>query len=89
VIVRRILHTLLVSSALPAAAGAQTLGQRIAAVGSGTVHLTFAARPGVCGDGLHSIRVVEGNDEWEEDCEPQQVRVALQVHDRRVTEVRS
>jgi hypothetical protein len=89
VTVRRILPALLVFSALPAAAGAQTLPQRIAAVGSGTVHLTFAARPGVCGDGLHSIRVVEGNDEWEEDCEPQQVRVALQLHDRRVTEVRS
>jgi hypothetical protein len=89
VIVRRILHALLVFSALPAAADAQTLAQRIAAVGSGTVRLSFAARPGVCGDGLHSIRAGDGNDEWEEDCEPQPVRVALQVHDRRVMEVRS
>ena len=56
---------------------------------SGTVRLSFAARPGVCGDGLHNIRLVDGNDEWEEDCEPQPVRVALHVHDRRVTEVRS
>ena len=86
---RWILRALLVFSALPAAAGAQTLAQRIAAVGSGTVRLSFAARPGVCGDGLHSIRVHDGNDEWEEDCEPQPVRVALQVHDRRVTKVRS
>jgi hypothetical protein len=65
--VRRILHALLVFSALPAAAGAQTLAQRMGAVGSGTVRLSFAARPGVCGDGLHSIRVVDDNDEWEED----------------------
>jgi hypothetical protein len=56
---------------------------------SGTVRLSFAARPGVCGDGLHNIRMVDRNDEWEDDCEPQPVRVALQVHERRVTEVRS
>jgi hypothetical protein len=87
--VRRIVHALLAFSALPATAGAQTLAPRIAAVGTGTVRLSFAARPGVCADGLHNIRVVDGNDEWEEDCEPQPVRVALQVHNRRVTEVRS
>lgn len=87
--VQRILHALLVLSALPTLAGAQNLEQRIAAVGSGTVRLSFAARPGVCGDGMHNIRVVDSNDEWEEDCEPQPVRVALQVHDRWVTEVRS
>jgi hypothetical protein len=87
--VHRILHALLVFSALPAPAGAQTLAQRVEAVGSGTVRLSFAARPGVCGDGLHSIRVHDSNDEWEDDCEPHPVRVALQVHDHRVTEVRS
>ncbi|HEV8455789.1 MAG TPA: HEAT repeat domain-containing protein [Gemmatimonadales bacterium] len=86
---RRILYTLLVFSALPAPADAQTLAQRIATVVSGTVRLSFAARPGVCGDGLHNIRMVDRNDEWEDDCEPQPVRVALQVHERRVTEVRS
>jgi hypothetical protein len=89
VTVRRILRALLVFSALPAAAGAQTLAQRIAAVESGAVRLSFAARPGVCGDGLHNIRVADGNDEWEEDCEPQPVRVALEVHGRRVRKVRS
>jgi hypothetical protein len=89
VTVRRIVQALLAFSALPATAGAQTLAPRIAAVGSGTVRLSFAARPGVCGDGLHNIRVKDGNDEWEEDCEPQPVRVALQVHNRRVTEIRS
>jgi hypothetical protein len=89
VTVRRILRALLVFSALPAAAGAQTLAQRIAAVESGAVRLSFAARPGVCGDGLHNIRAADGNDEWEEDCERQPVRVALEIRDRRVTRVRS
>jgi HEAT repeat protein len=82
-------HALLCFGALPATLAAQTLAQRITAVGTGTVRLSFPARPGVCGDGRHNIRVVDANDEWEEDCEPQPVRVALQVNDRRVTEVRS
>jgi HEAT repeat protein len=86
VTVRRLVHALLVFSALPAAARGQNLAQRIAAVERGTVRLSFTARPGVCGDGLHNIRVVDRVDEWEEDCEPQPVRVALEVHDRRVTE---
>lgn len=87
---RRLSHALLLFlGALPAPAGAQTLEQRVASVGSGTVRLSFAARPGVCGDGRHNIRVVDSNEEWEDDCEPQPVRVALQVHNRRVTEVRS
>jgi hypothetical protein len=86
---RRLLRALLVFSALPAAAGAQTLAQRIAVVDRGVVRLSFAARPGVCGDGPHNIRVADGNDEWEEDCEPQPVRVALAVHDHQVTQVRS
>jgi HEAT repeat protein len=85
---RSIVPALLLLGTLPAAAGGQNLAQRIVAAGNGTVRLSFAARPGVCGDGRHGIRVVEANSEWEEDCEPQPVRVALQVYDRRVTEVR-
>jgi HEAT repeat protein len=38
------------------AAGAQTLSQRIAAVRDGTVQLTYAARPGLCGDGRESVQ---------------------------------
>jgi hypothetical protein len=85
----RILASLLLVGSLPADARAQTLAQRVAAVGNGTVRLSFAARPGVCGDGMHNIREDQGNDEWEEDCEPQPVRVALRVLDRRVTGVRA
>jgi hypothetical protein len=86
---QRILTSLLLIGSLPGAAGGQTLAQRVAAVGTGTVRLSFAARPGICGDGMHNIREDEGNDEWEEDCEAQPVRVALRVLDRRVTGVRA
>jgi hypothetical protein len=86
---QRILTSLLLIGSLPAAAGGQTLAQRVAAVGNGTVRLSFAARPGICGDGMHNIREDEGNEEWEEDCEPQPVRVSLRVLDRRVTGVRA
>jgi hypothetical protein len=71
----------------PAAAMAQSLSQRIAAVGTGTVHLSFAVRPGVCGDGMHKIRVVDSNEEWDGDCDQQTARVSLKVQDRSVTEV--
>src|SRR6266576_2765767 len=36
-------------------AAAQRLGARVAAAPDGTVRLSFAARPGVCGDGHHVI----------------------------------
>jgi hypothetical protein len=75
--------------AYPATVNAQDLAQRVVAVGNGTVRLSFAARPGICGDGMHNIRTTDQNDEWEQDCVPAPVRVALQVQDRRVIDVRS
>src|SRR4051812_27065929 len=84
---RWLLHVLLIVAAQPAAAGAQSLEQRIAAVKTGTVRLSFAARPGVCGDGRHNIETDEDNDEWA--CEPQPVRVAVQLREGRITDVRS
>src|SRR5207249_9830607 len=36
-------------------AAAQRLGARVAAAPDGTVRLSFAARPGACGDGPHVI----------------------------------
>jgi len=71
-----------------AAGSAQSLGQRIAAVGTGTVHLSYAARPGICGDGTRNIRVVDSNDEWVGDCQQQPARVALKVDRGTVTDVR-
>jgi hypothetical protein len=84
-----IVGSLLLASVLPAAAAAQSLERSIAAVASGTVHFSFPARPGVYGDGGHNIQVVDSNDEWEPDCGPREVRVALEVRDHRVQEVRS
>jgi HEAT repeat protein len=74
---------------LPSTASAQSLTQRIALVRVGTVHLSFAARPGICGDGMNNIRVVNQDTEWEQDCDRQPVRVALRVRKGRVTDVRS
>ena len=68
---------------------AQTLAQRIGAVSNGTVRLSFAARPGVCSQGTHGISIGHSSDEWQPDCGPRLVRVALQLEDRRVQSVRA
>jgi hypothetical protein len=46
----------LVATAASARATAQSLATRIAAVRDGNVHLTYAARPGFCGDGESVVR---------------------------------
>jgi hypothetical protein len=87
--VRRVLRQFVILWALPVSLPAQTLQQRIAAVGSGTVHLSYPARPGVCGDGPNRISSDGRNEEWEDDCESQPVRIALRLQDRRVVGVRT
>jgi len=72
---------------LPAGLAGQTLEQRVAASPTGTVHLSFAARPGVCGDGLHNINSHQENGEWEAECDSQPVRVALRIRNRQVMAV--
>src|SRR5260221_6751377 len=42
---------------LAAGGGAQTISERVAAVRDGAVTFRFAARPGVCGDGSHYVRL--------------------------------
>lgn len=79
---------LTVAGTLPAPGWAQTLDQRITAVGSGKVHLSFAARPGVCGDGDQNINI-QDNQDWEVECEGQPVRVALDVRDHQVVALRT
>ena len=77
----------------PAIAEAQSLSSRVAAVGSGTVRLSFASQDGVCGNGRGSISICRADgrstytesatrgrrDEWEDECEPGPVRLALDV----------
>jgi hypothetical protein len=71
--------------ALPAALSGQTLSQRIAALGDGSLRLSFAAREGVCGS-THGITMSEHSDEWVGDCERGPVRVSLRVRGGRLTE---
>src|SRR5918999_5763451 len=85
---RRLLLNLLIGATLPVTLAGQSLEQRVAAVGNGTARLSFAARPGVCGS-VNGISLHRSSDEWESDCGPEQVRVALQVAAGQVVEVRS
>ena len=73
---------------LPAPAWAQSLQQSIAATDSGRVHLSFAARPGVCGDGSQNINVQDSED-WEVECESQPVRVTLDIRNHHVVALRT
>jgi hypothetical protein len=83
---------------------AQSLASRINTVRSGTVRFSFPSRPEVCGNGRGSISIRMGNGrstyntgpnsttrgrEWEDECEPGPVRVALDLDRGEVTEVRS
>lgn len=70
-------------------AGQQTLVERLGALPTGTVHLSFAARPGVCGDGHNNVSTRQESAEWEADCEDQPVRVSLQLRDQRVVAIRT
>ena len=98
--------TIAVAGALLASAGvgapdgaqAQSLAQRVRAVRDGTLELRYAARPGVCGNGLGSFSIgrsmqmgddvsVRGNG-WNGGCEPGPVRVRLQAEQGAVRVVR-
>jgi hypothetical protein len=76
-------------SVMSGSLSAQTLAQRLSAITAGTVRLSFAARPGVCADGGDGISVGHSNDEWQPDCQPRLVRVALGVDDHQVHSVRT
>jgi hypothetical protein len=84
-----IVWSLLVVPILPASLSAQTLEQRIAGVSGGTVYLSFAARPGVCGGGADNVHMRPVDRDWEDDCEGQPVRVVLRISDHQVTGVRT
>ena len=80
----------------PDAAGGAEIARRVAAAPDGFVHLAFAARDGVCGNGTNvrtSGRDVVWNDrpvrEWESDCEAGPVRVSLTKRGGEVTALRS
>ena len=62
---------------LPASLSAQGLASRVAAAPDGQVHFSYAARPGVCGNG-DNISVHSDRDrDWESECQSGPVRIAL------------
>ena len=98
-------RTILVLAAalgVSAPAAAQTLAQRVAGAPDGTVRLSYAARPGVCGNGAGTIsfdcadgtcgrRNVRNDADWDAGecaCEAGPVRLALTVANGRVTRLR-
>jgi hypothetical protein len=90
--------SLLVLSGIGTEAHAQSLAQRIRAVRDGTLELRYAARPGVCGNGLGSFSIGRsmhigdgvsvGGNGWYESCLPGPVRVRLQAERGAVRVVR-
>src|ERR671913_935360 len=79
----------IVISQVAAPLRAQSLSDRIGAIVNGTVRLSFAARKGVCGQGDNSINIGHSSDEWQPDCGPRLVRVALRLGDRKVQSART
>jgi hypothetical protein len=86
---------LLAVAAFAAESGAQSLASRVASVRDGTVRMSFASRPDVCGNGSGSISTRNGNyrgryrDEWMDECEPGPVRLAIDVADRNIVAIRA
>jgi hypothetical protein len=84
---------------LAAAAGtlsAQSIARRVERVKDGTVRMSFASRPDVCGNGRGNINTngSRGNwsrhrDEWEDECEHGPVRVAMDVAGGQLIAVRT
>jgi hypothetical protein len=96
--------TVLLTLAAATAAAGQDLGARVAAAPDGQLRFSYAARPGVYGDGRNSIswdcrdgrcrnRQGEGNysdgDDWHSACDSGPVRVALTVRGGAVTRLRA
>ena len=82
-------------------ARAQSIASRVARVPNGTVRMTFAAKPGICGSGnsiRHSNgrgRTSWGNDwnnsrdvEWDSDCSLGPARVVLERRDGELADLR-
>ena len=81
------LWCLLVLMSVSHQAAAQSLSERIKASKDGRVRLSFAARAGVCAD--DGFGPGRSTDEWQPDCRPQLVRVALRVASHGVHSVKS
>ncbi|MGH7699963.1 MAG: HEAT repeat domain-containing protein [Gemmatimonadales bacterium] len=67
----------------------QALEQRVARAPDGEIRLSYAARPGVYGDGRNITTRVRGHDAWGWPCDSGPVRVALTKQGGAVTRVRA
>src|SRR5215207_8053320 len=74
---------------------AQALGQRVRGAGNGMVELSYAARPGVCGDGRRYFSMGRRTyfGEWTSDgsrasCVPGPARVRLRVERGTITDLK-
>ena len=85
----RTVFRLAVLALVPSTLAGQTLAQKMGAVSEGTVRLSFAARPGTCSSGDNGISIGNSKDEWQPDCLPHLVRVALDVTQHQVRSVRA
>jgi hypothetical protein len=69
---------------------AQSLRTRIEAAPDGLVRISYAGKPGLCGNGEGSIhRRSSRDDGWERDCDDGPVRVALDLRGGQVRSVRT
>jgi HEAT repeats len=82
-------------------ASSQSIASRVARVNNGTVRMSFAARPGICGSG-NSIRNRQGRGrttwgddsnssrdiEWEDDCTAGPARVVIDRRNGEITDLR-
>lgn len=107
-----VLSAVLVLVTSAATAGAQDIAGRVREVGNGTVRLTFASKPGVCGDGEtfissrgwsddrgdrtifresnNSYSISTGGNNWSErNCQEGPVRVAMEVDNGEVIDVKT
>jgi hypothetical protein len=81
----RLIASALVLLVLPVGLAAQDLIHRVAGMNQAGLRFSFAARPGVCGNG-DNITVLDNDDnkEWVSDCERGPVRVSLRIRSGRV-----
>src|SRR3954471_3858755 len=86
---RQFTHLMVAALLLPATLVAQDLEHRVLAAPSGTVRLSFAAKPGVCGNGANNISVRDDDADWTSSCEAGPVRVSLRVSDHQVVGLRT
>jgi hypothetical protein len=90
----------LAALASPQPVSAQSIASRVARVANGTVRMTFAAKPGICGSG-NSIRHDNGRGstnwgnwnesrdvEWDNDCSMGPARVVLDRRNGELTDLR-